>query len=123
MITLSVFIISLALIIFSLVMKSIELKRGRKIFLASLFAKSDILIYRFLGWLKNVWNDLTWSKIISVTNLIISWVRSKVYQIKSRLDHKHAPFFVKPGESKNKGSVSFFLKNVSDYKKTLREDK
>jgi hypothetical protein len=43
--------------------------------------------------------------------------------IKRRFDHEQSHFFTKrePPVAKRKGSVSFFLKNVSDFKKSLRE--
>jgi hypothetical protein len=46
-----------------------------------------------------------------------------IIAVKRRFDHKQAHFFTKRehGPMRNRGSVSFFLKDVSDYKKKLRE--
>ena len=61
------------------------------------------------------------------TRLIFSWIvasiRKTAIVIKRRFDHEQSHFFTKrePKAPKNKSSVSFFLKDVSDYKKKLRE--
>ncbi len=123
MISLIIFLVALILIVFSLIMKNIELNKGRKIFLASLFAWSDRQIFSVIKWSKLTWSYLTWHN----TRLLFTWfmanIRSFVTRVKRRFDHKHSPFFVKKDSHlhKSKGAVSFFLKDVSDYKKSLRE--
>ncbi len=123
MINLIIFLVALALIVFSLIMKNIELTRGRKIFLASLFAWSDQVIFKAIAWLKYFWSMLTFRNAKLLFIWIIASIRTLVTRVKRRFDHKHSPFFVKKDNhlTKNKGSVSFFLKDVSDYKKTLRD--
>ena len=125
MITLVVFLIALALLIFSVVMKNVELKYGRKIFLASLFEKCDVVIFKVLASLKLWWGHVNFKN----TKLIFSWIivsiRNSVTAMKRRFDHKQSHFFTKRDHdiSKHKGSVSFFLKDISEHKKSLRENK
>ena len=123
MITLVVFLIALALLIFSVVMKNVELKYGRKIFLASLFEKCDVVIFKVLASLKLWWGHVNFKNTKLIFSWIIASIRKLVISIKRRFDHKQSHFFTKReyDASKNSSSVSFFLKDVSDYKRSLRE--
>lgn len=125
MTTFVLFIISLVLIIFLFMMKSLEIYHGRKIFLEELFEKCDIWIHKVLLRIKFWWSHVNFKN----TKLVIAWiifnVRRLLVLIKRRFDHKQSHFFMKrePSlSSKDKAPVSFFLKNVSDHKKSLREE-
>lgn len=121
--TFVIFIISLVLIIFLFMMKSLEIYHGRKIFLEELFSKLDIKIHNILLKVKYWWSHVNFKN----TRLIFSWIIAKIRRliitVKRRFDHKQSHFFTKREvtSSKNKAPVSFFLKNVSDHKKSLRE--
>ncbi|OHA46322.1 MAG: hypothetical protein A2541_02725 [Candidatus Taylorbacteria bacterium RIFOXYD2_FULL_36_9] len=125
MATFVVFITALVLISFLFLMKSFELRYGRKIFLENLFLRWDASILKALSNLKYWWSHVSFKN----TKLFFSWfltnIKQSVIIIKRRFDHKQSHFFAKRefNPSKNKSSVSFFLKNVSDYKKSLREGK
>jgi hypothetical protein len=121
MITLYIFLIALALLVFSLVMKNVELGLGRKIFLPSLFAWSDRIILKGLFKIRQFWSYINFKTIWLIFSLIIASIKKWLTILKRRFDHKHSPFFVKR-EHSNRGAVSFFLKDVSDYKKSLRDD-
>jgi hypothetical protein len=106
-------------------MKSVEIYYGRKIFLEDWFVKSDTNIHKFSLKVKYWWSHVNFKN----TQLVFSWLaqssRRLVIGFKRRFDHKQSHFFTKrePDTLKQKGSVSFFLKNVSDYKKSLRENR
>lgn len=123
MFTLVIFIVALILIVFSLIMKNIEINRGQKIFLAGLFAACDVWIFKTIKALKVWWGHINFKN----TKLIFSWIavsiRNAVTAFKRRFDHKHHPFFAKREHDplKHKGSVSFFLKDISEHKKSLRD--
>ena len=122
MLTPIIFILSLAVIVFSLIMKKIETERGQKIFLAKLFERSDIFILESLGILKREWLKLNFTNAKLLFSRIVASIKAALRSVKRRLDHKHSPFFTKQDESSShKGAVSFFLKDVSEYKKKLRE--
>lgn len=124
MITLIVFLVSFFLLTLLLIMKSMEVYRGRKIFLESFFLKCDDLILTSLLKLKTWWGHINFKNTKRVFVWVIMKVHYFVIAIKRRFDHKQSHFFIKresPHMSKNKGSVSFFLKDISDYKKSLRE--
>ncbi len=123
--TFIVFILSLVLVIAFFVLKSVELSSGRRIFLTTAFEKSDVLILRFLLKLKAFVKKINFRNLRLIFIKLMVNIRKEVTIIKRRLDHQQSHFFTKreidPNKSKN--SPSFFLKNVSDYKKTLREEK
>lgn len=125
MTTLVVFLISLALIVFSLVMKDIEIAKGRKIFFPSLFVKCDYLILGILEILRKWWAEINLKNFKLIFSKIIVSIRKLAILIKRRFDHKQSHFFTKRDHdlSKNKGSVSFFLKDISEHKKALRENR
>ena len=124
MFTLVVFIIALVLVIFLFIMKSLEIYYGKKILLEELIEKFDAHILRIWSKIKFWWSHVNFKN----TSLVIAWtvlnIRKIVIAFKRRFDHKQSHFFTKREHpsSKNRGSVSFHLKQVSDYKKTLREE-
>lgn len=54
--------------------------------------------------------------------LIINFIKTEIIHLKRKFDSKQPKFFLQPQKQNdaNKSSVSFFLKNVSEYKKSLR---
>ena len=124
MITFVVFIISLALLVLLFVIKSLEIFYGRRIFLERQFESFDAWIFKILLKIRYWWSHVNFKN----TRRVISWVVIKTHRIfisiKRQFDHEQSSFFVKrePVTSKNKGSASFFLKDVSDYKKSLQEE-
>ncbi|MEI6191030.1 MAG: hypothetical protein WCP24_01510 [bacterium] len=123
MITFVVFIISLALLVLLFVIKSLEIFYGRKMFLERQFESFDAWISKILLKIKYWWSHVNFRNIKLISSWIIASIRKSAMVIKSRFDHKQSHFFAKRDHDifKNKGSVSFFLKNVSDYKKSLNE--
>lgn len=123
MFTFIVFIVSLILIAFLFMQKSFEISYGKKILLENTFLKCDRWIYNLLLKIRYWWSHVNFKN----TKLVFIWIIVKVRRIllnlKKRFDHKQSNFFTKKDYSlaKNKSSVSFFLKDVSDYKKSLRE--
>ena len=125
MLTLVVFIVSLVLLVLLFVVKSLDIFYGRKILLEDLFLKFDAWIAKILHKLSLWWSHVNFKN----TKLIFSWIIAKIRKLiintKRRFDHEQSEFFTKRDYhvSKNKSSVSFFLKDVSDYKKKLRKNR
>jgi hypothetical protein len=123
MLTLIIFLVTLFLIIISLIIKNFEIKIGRKIFFPGLFVKVDKLLVIIINRLKQYWAKVNLQNFQLIFRKIIVTIDTGVRLIKRRFDHKHSPFFIgRDQKSKSRGSVSFFLKDVSDYKKTLRRE-
>jgi len=119
------FVVSLVLIISLFIMKGLEIYYGRKIFLENIFLRSDAGLFTAGLKIKYWWSHINFKNIRLIFFWIIVNIRKLVIITKRRFDHQQSHFFVKRdiSPSKNKESVSFFLKNVSDYKKSLREGK
>ncbi len=123
MITFVVFIISLALLVLLFVIKSLEIFYGRKMFLERQFENFDAWIFKILLKIRYWWSHVNFRNIRLISSWILASIRKSVIAVKQRFDHKQSHFFAKRDHDifKNKGSVSFFLKSVSDYKKSLGE--
>jgi len=123
MFTLVTFIISLVLLVLLFVQKSLEIYYGRRIFLERQFENFDGWIHRIIIKIKFWWSHVNFKN----TRLIFLWIVGSIHKlaitIKRRFDHEQSHFFTKRNldVSKHKNSPSFFLKDVSDYKKSLRE--
>ena len=124
MVTLVTFIISLVLLVLLFIMKGLEIFYGRKLFLERQFQNFDAWIFKILDKIKYWWSYVN----IKNVKLLFSWIAGNIKKsiiiAKRRFDHKQSHFFAKREHDslKNKSSVSFFLKNVSEYKKSLGEE-
>ncbi len=105
-------------------MKGLEIYHGRKIILEELFLKCDAWIHKTSLKIKYWWSHVNFKNMRLIFSWIIVNIRKLVVSIKRRFDHKQSHFFIKReyDVSKKNNSVSFFLKDVSDYKKSLREE-
>jgi hypothetical protein len=104
-------------------MKSMELSSGRKIFLERYFVRCDLWLLSAGQRLAYWWSHVNFRNTKRVFFWIVTNSHRMAVAIKRRFDHEQSHFFTKrePPVAKRKGSVSFFLKNVSDFKKSLRE--
>ncbi|MFA7252262.1 MAG: hypothetical protein WC027_00150 [Candidatus Paceibacterota bacterium] len=122
MTTFVVFIVALILLIALVTLKGLELSSGRVFILTNLFLKCD-------SWFLKVWSNLVsgfkkinWSNTCLIFQRIFVSIRRLIVSIKRRFDHKQSHFFIKRDHSSSKkGAVSFFLKDVAEYKKQLRD--
>lgn len=121
--TFVIFFVSLFLVVFSLIMKGVEISRGRKIFLAETFAKSDEHLFAFLIKIKKIWRQINFNNTKLFFRRILDLLKNQTRLLKRRFDHKQSHFFSKRehDSASQKGSASFFLKNIAEHKKALRE--
>ena len=106
-----------------LTLKNLELSSGQRFFLTGVFAKCDSHILKFLLQIKSWWSHVNFKNTKLIFNWLVTNIKNSVTAFKRRFDHKHSHFFTKRDHyiAKPKGPASFFLKDVSEYKKTLRE--
>lgn len=123
MVTFIIFIISLILLVLLFVMKNWEIFHGRKIFLEEVFEKCDAGILAILLKIKFWWSHVNFKNTKRVIFWIIDYSKKTAIAVKRHFDHEQSAFFTKrePEVMKSRKPVSFFLKHVADYKKTLRE--
>jgi len=120
------FLISLILLSLLFLIKGMEIYYGRKLFLESFFLKCDQVIFNILRQIKYWWSHINFKNSKLIFSWIIVRIKQLVVSIKRHFDHKQSNFFIKKNNENlynSKGSVSFFLKNVSDYKKSLKKGK
>ena len=125
MATFVTFIVSLALLVFLFALKNWEISSGRKIFLEDFFARCDDGILRLLLKIKFWWSHVSFKNTKRVAAWLIIKTKKSVIAFKRQFDHEQSHFFTKrePEIYRSKRPVSFFLKDVADYKKSLREGK
>lgn len=118
------FLISLVLILFIFAVKGIEAHYSKTIFLTKLLAKGDNFILENLQKSKQILSHINLKNLGLIFSWIIVSISKLIIRVKRHFDHKQAHFFLKKDidGSKDKAPVSFFLKNVSDYKKSLEEN-
>lgn len=125
MTTLVVFLVSLALIIILILIRGWGISRDRNLFLDRIFSKPDQKILKIFSqvkiWLLQI--NLKNTKLI-FSKIMVSMRRVAVL-IKRRFDHKQSYFFTKREHDsfRSKRPASFFLKNISEHKKYLRENR
>ena len=85
--------------------------------------KSDIFFHNVIGVFKHWLSKIKFKNFHKLAVIVVSFTKREIIYFKRKFDSKQPKFFLKPQKSgaENKNSVSFFLKNVSDYKETLRE--
>jgi hypothetical protein len=125
MTTFVLFLISLVLIGIILGVKDFEFRNNRKTFFSSLFSKGDKFVLKFRTKFIRCILSINFKNIQFVFSWLLDRIKKSIVILKRRFDHKQTHFFTQKDNDifKNKGSVSFFLKDVSDYKKSLREGK
>ena len=123
--TFVIFAVSLVLMALLFVTKALEIYSGRKIFLEKFFWKCDALIWQTILRLRFWWSHVNFKNTKRVLAWIVIRTHRQAVTIKRRYDHKQSHFFTKKElpSLKSKKSASFFLKNVSEFKKNLREGK
>jgi hypothetical protein len=123
MLAFAIFIISLVLITLLFFMKSLEIYHGRKIFLEKQFENFDNWIHRLVLKIEYWWSHVNFVN----TKRVMLWVAKKTHKfaivVKRRFDHEQSHFFTRKEVNINraKRDPSFFLKDVSEYKKKLRD--
>lgn len=124
MYTLVVFIVALVLIVLFFVLKNIELSSGRVFIITSFLSRFDGHLLNLFKKIKLAFLAINFTNAKLIFSKIIVSIRKSITTVKRRFDHKHSPFFVKKEHNylKNKGSVSFFLKDISEHKKSLKND-
>ena len=118
------FIVSLVLIASLLSIKSWEICTGKVFFLTRVLFKGDPWVLWFKSTLKKCKYNCNFNNLKFIFSWLISAIRQLILKIKRQFDHKQAHFFIKRDydATKGQGSVSFFLKNVAEYKKSLRSE-
>lgn len=84
--------------------------------------KSDRYCHNIICIIKYFFSKIKIKNFNKIFLFIINFTKKEIVYLKRRFDSKQPKFFLKPKKSNlnTKSSVSFFLKNVSEYKDSLR---
>ena len=117
------FYISLALVIVMLTIKSFGIYIFSHDFFKKLAKKSDMFFHKAGKVLRQWVSKIKFKNFHKLIVLVISFSKREIIYLKRKFDSKQPKFFLKSQKpnSTNKNSVSFFLKNVSDYKESMRK--
>ncbi|MFA5935096.1 MAG: hypothetical protein WC827_04380 [Candidatus Paceibacterota bacterium] len=84
--------------------------------------KSDKHCHNIICVIRYFFSKIKIKNFNKLVLFIINFIKTETVYLKRKFDSKQPKFFLKPqkNNSNNKNSVSFFLKNVSDYKDSLK---
>ena len=119
----ALFYISLILLIGFMTIKTFEVYSDRQHVLSKVICKGDDYCHEVVGKTKHVVSKIKFKNFHKLAVMIAEFTKREAIYLKRRFDSKQPKFFLKPTykpDSSKKGSVSFFLKNVSEYKNSLR---
>jgi len=117
------FIISFISLATMISLRTFELSNGHQILEAAFVKKTDLWVHNLFHLLKKQISHISIRNIYRLGCYICVSVKYKVIDLKKGFDSRQPKFFLK--QTKNdimkNGSASFFLKNVSEYKDSIRQ--
>jgi len=117
------FIFSFVCLAVMVSLRAFELSNGHRILEANFVRKTDIIVHNFFHLLKKQVSRISIRGTYKFICHICVKIKEKAIDLKRGYDSRQPKFFIK--QTKNditkNGSVSFFLKNVSDYKDSIRK--
>jgi hypothetical protein len=120
----ALFYISLVLIIGFFAIKFFEIYFDRKHIVSKVICQGDEYCNEAVVKTRHTISKIKFKNFQKLAIIIGTWLKQEAIYLKRRFDSKQPKFFLKPSNKPDlhkKGSVSFFLKNVSDYKESLKK--
>jgi hypothetical protein len=118
------FYVSLILIISFFGIKLFEVKHNEKHAFSKILSKGDDYCHDTIKKSRKVFSKIKFKNFQKLYFIILNWIKKEMVYLKRRFDSKQPRFFLSPvtkHDIHKKGSVSFFLKNVSEYKESLKD--
>ena len=84
-------------------------------------SKYDGGIHSLLSRVRQFVLWFNWENILALLHITHGVVKTKVGEVKRKYNHKQHKFFVRKNVANKDRHASFFLKDIKDYKETLRE--
>ncbi|MEI6528190.1 MAG: hypothetical protein WCO10_00775 [bacterium] len=122
MTTIIIFISAVVLLAFLALSRVFALASGRGNMIVDFVAKGDKYILLLKRRLHENKHHLTIPGLSRLTIKVAEKTKKKMVSVKRRFDHQQSHFFVKRDQHLHqpKGSASFFLKHISEHKKTIQ---
>lgn len=92
-------------------------------FFRNLAKESDVFFHQAVRFLRHWISKIKFKNFHKLVVILINFSKREIILLKRKFDSKQPKFFLKHQKinNPNKNSVSFFLKNVSEYKESLRK--
>jgi hypothetical protein len=117
------FYTSLSLIIAMFAVKYFGISFDHHEVISNLVCENNKNCHIIVNQSKKVASKIKFKNFHRLNVRIISFIKKEAIYFKRRFDSKQPAFFLSPQKPNNlkKNSVSFFIKNISDYKNSLRK--
>lgn len=91
--------------------------------ISNIVDKNDEHVHNIVSKSRHAISKVKFKNFHKLTVIIINFLKKEMIYLKRRFDSKQPAFFLSPQKPSHitKNSVSFFIKNVVDYKNSLRE--
>ncbi|MFA5652294.1 MAG: hypothetical protein WC933_02930 [Candidatus Paceibacterota bacterium] len=91
--------------------------------ISNIVCENDKNCHKIVHHSKNIFSKIKFENFHRLTVNIADYIKKKIIYLKRRFDSKQPAFFLSPQKPSHvkKNSVSFFLKNVTDYKNSLKK--
>ncbi len=119
-----IFYISFFCLICFFGLKMFEYKTGRKTYISSFGKETDTFVSHSWKLFKNFLVSLSFKNTMRFFSWLWKTLSVLTWKLKKRFDSRQPKFFMQQNQfdPKGKGRVSFFWRNVSEYKKGLKEN-
>ena len=117
------FYISLFFLIAMFTMKYFGISFTHHEVISNIVDKNNEHCHRIVHHSKNIFSKIKFKNFHKLTLTIADFIKEETIYLKRRFDSKQPAFFLNPQKPSHthKNSVSFFIKNVTDYKNSLRK--
>jgi hypothetical protein len=90
---------------------------------SNIVCKNDEHCEKIVHHSKNIFSKIKFENFHKLNIRIVGFIKKEMIYLKRRFDSKQPAFFLSPQKPSHikKNSVSFFIKNVTDYKNSLRQ--
>jgi hypothetical protein len=91
--------------------------------ISNLVCENDKQCHKIVHHSRNIFSKIKFENFHKLNMMIIDFIKKEMIYLKRRFDSKQPAFFLSPQKPSHikKNSVSFFIKNVTDYKNSLRK--
>lgn len=117
------FYISFILIVAMFTIKYFGISFDHHEAISNIVCENDKNCHKIVHHSKNIFSKIKFENFHRLTVNIADYIKKKIIYLKRRFDSKQPAFFLSPQKPSHvkKNSVSFFLKNVTDYKNSLKK--
>src|ERR1035437_4699226 len=117
------FYVSLVLLTAMLVAKYFGVSLFHHEVIVNIVDENEQHFHTIVGKGKHIGSQIHFENFHKLTLKIANFTKKEIIYLKRRFDSKQPKFFLKPQKlnTPSKHSVSFFLKNVSEYKDSLKD--